>query len=295
MAVPLFVEPRAPRTPDGPYVIAWNDVTLEVDARIGGRVTALRLGARNLLTEPRVDPGNFGSTFWTSPQSAWGWPPIPEIDHAPYRASIAGCSIVMRSAHSASLGIEVEKIVSADGARGAILFEYRIHNLGKAPMQTAPWQITRVAPGGLTFYPSGEGSFAPSNLNVHDEAGVTWFDYDRSKITGHQKLFADGRDGWIAHVDGDALLVKTFSPVPRASHAPGEAQIEIYANPIHTYIEVEVQGAYETIAPGAALVWKVVWLVRHVPADLPVRAGSAPLLAHVRALVAADAAAARPV
>ena len=290
-----FVEPIAPRTPDGPYLIACNDLTLEVDARTGGRVSALRLGGRDLLTGPGVDPGNFGSTFWTSPQSAWGWPPVPEIDHAPYRASIAGNALVMRSAHSASLGVEVEKIISAEQARSAILFEYRIYNLGKAAVQTAPWQITRVAPGGLTFYPSGDGSFAPSNLHVRDEAGVTWFDYDKSKITDHQKLFADGREGWIAHVDGDALLVKTFPHVPRAAQAPGEAQIEIYANPAHTYIEVEVQGAYESIAPGAALVWRVVWLVRHLPPDLAPRAGSAPLLAHVRSLVAADAAAAREV
>ncbi len=286
------MEPIAPSRPDGPYLIACNDVTLEVDASIGGRVTALRLGERDLLTGRGVDPGNFGSTFWTSPQSAWGWPPVPEIDHAPYRAAIAGNALVMRSAHSASLGIEVEKVVSADRARNAILFEYRIHNLGKEPLQTAPWQITRVAPGGLTFYPSGDGSYAPSNLHVRDEAGVTWFDYDKSRITGHQKLFADGREGWIAHVDGDALLVKTFPYVPRAAHAPGEAQIEIYANPAHTYIEVEVQGAYESIAPGAALVWQVVWLVRHLPRDVPAQAGSAALLAHVRALVAADAAAA---
>ena len=73
-------------------------------------------------------------------------------------------------------------------------------------------------------------------------------------MTDHQKLFADGREGWLAHVDGDALLVKTFAVVPRAAQAPGEAQIEIYATPAHTYVEVEVQGAYETIAPGAALV-----------------------------------------
>lgn len=293
MVAPSFVEPLAPQTPDGPYVIAWNDLALEVDARTGGRVTALRLAGRNLLTGRDVDAGNFGSTFWTSPQSVWGWPPVAEIDHAPYRASVVGRSIVMRSAHSASLGIEVEKILSGDRARGAILFEYRIHNLGQAPLQTAPWQITRVAPGGLTFYPSGEGHFAPSNLHVREEDGVTWFDYDKSKITGDQKLFADGREGWLAHVDRDALLVKTFPAAPRAAHAPGEAQIEIYANPAHTYVEVEVQGAYETIPPGGALVWSVVWLVRHLPADLlPARAGGAPLLAHVRALVAADAAAA---
>jgi hypothetical protein len=87
------------------------------------------------------------------------------------------------------------------------------------------------------------------------------------------------------------LLVKTFPAVPRESHAPGEAQIEIYASPAHTYVEVEAQGAYEIVHPGAALTWQVVWLARRLPAKLAVSVGSEALLAHVRALVAADIAA----
>jgi hypothetical protein len=285
------LNPIAPLVRDGRHVLAWDDVSFEVDARTGGRVTALRLAGRNLLTGPEIDAANFGSTFWTSPQSAWGWPPVPEVDHAEYRASIEQSAIVMRSARSVSLGVEIEKRFSADRGRGAVLFEYRIHNLGVAPIQTAPWQITRVGPGGLTFYPSGQGVFPPSNLGVQDALGATWYDYDRASITGHQKHFADGREGWLAHVDGDALLVKTFPAVPRESHAPGEAQIEIYASPAHTYVEVEAQGAYEIVHPGAALTWQVVWLARRLPAKLAVSVGSEALLAHVRALVAADIAA----
>jgi hypothetical protein len=289
--VPNARDPIAPVVQDGLHVLAWEDVALEVDAGMGGRVTALRLAGRNLLTGPDVDAGNFGSTFWTSPQSAWGWPPVPEVDHVAYRASIEGEAVVMRSARSASLGVEIEKRFSADRARGALTFEYRIHNLGALPLQTAPWQITRVGPGGLTFYPSGEGVFPPSNLGVRDALGATWYDYDKAAITDHQKHFADGREGWLAHVDRDALLVKTFAAVPRSAHAPGEAQIEIYASPAHTYVEVEAQGAYETIAPGQALTWEVVWLPRRLPALVPVAVGSKELLAHVRALGAADTAA----
>ena len=126
---------------------------------------------------------------------------------------------------------------------------------------------------------------------MQDALGATWYDYDKASITEHQKHFADGREGWLAHVDGDALLVKTFPAVPRTAHAPGEAQIEIYASPAHTYVEVEAQGAYETVEPGGALTWQVVWLARRLPEILPISVGSEALLAHVRALVAADVAA----
>jgi Domain of unknown function (DUF4380) len=284
----------APTIEDGRHVLAWDDVSVEIDARTGGRVTALRLGGRNLLTGRQVDAGNYGSTFWTSPQTAWGWPPVPEIDHLPYRAAIEGPTIVMRSAPSATLGIEIEKRFAADGVRGAALFDFRIHNRGAAPLQTAPWQITRVPPGGLTFFPTGDGSFPPSNLAVREALGVTWYAYDAAAVTDNQKLFADGREGWLAHVDVDAgaLLLKTFAVAPRAAQAPGEAQIEIYASPLHTYVEVEAQGAYQRVAPGGSLGWQVVWLVRRLPAGLRAAAGSAELLAYVRGLVAADASAA---
>ena len=86
-----------------------GDVRLEVDATRGGRVTALRLGERNLLSGAEVDAVNYGSTFWTSPQSAWGWPPDVEIDSAPYAGALDGEAVVLRGPASAALGVSVEK------------------------------------------------------------------------------------------------------------------------------------------------------------------------------------------
>jgi uncharacterized protein DUF4380 len=298
MQVPPSPQPVKPvvdpdTTSGGRHVLAWDDVRVEIDAATGARVTALRLGGRNLLSEPSADGGNYGSTFWPSPQSAWGWPPLPEIDHGPYRAEIEPAAIVMRGAVSPALGVAVEKRFAADAGRGAVIMDFAIHNRGDAPTRLAPWQITRVPPGGLSLFPTGTGSYPPSNLAVREALGVTWYAFDAAAVTDHQKLFADGREGWLAHVDGDALLVKTFAVVPRAAQAPGETQIEIYATPAHTYVEIEAQGAYETIAPGAALSWRVVWLVRRLPPEIPRALGSAPLLDLIRGLVEIDRAAAR--
>jgi len=277
----------------GRHVLAWNDVRLEIDAATGGRVTALAIGGRNLLSGPAADAANYGSTFWPAPQSAWGWPPPAEIDHAPTSFVIDPLAIDLRGATSPALGVSVDRRITADAGRGAITFDFSIRNRGAAATRLAPWQITRVPPGGLSLFPTGTGSFAPSNLAVREALGVTWYEYDAAAVTDHQKLFADGREGWLAHADGDALLVKTFAIVPRAAQAPGEAQIELYATPAHTYVEVEVQGAYETIAPGAALSWRVVWLVRRLPTNIPREVGSAPLLDFIRGVVETDRAAAR--
>jgi hypothetical protein len=290
------VKPAVDAMSGGRHVLAWDDVRVEIDAAAGARVTALRLGGRNLLSEPSADAGNYGSTFWPSPQSAWGWPPLPEIDHGPYRAEIEPGAIVMRGAVSPALGVAVDKRFAADAGRGALILDFAIHNRGDAPTRLAPWQITRVPPGGLSLFPTGTGvdpRCPPSNLAVREALGVTWYAFDAAAVTDHQKLFADGREGWLAHVDGDALLVKTFAVVPRPAQAPGEAQIEIYATPAHTYVEIEAQGAYETIAPGAVLSWRVVWLVRRLPPEVPRAVGSAPLLDFIRGLVEIDRAASR--
>ena len=278
-------DPVKPVVRGGRHLLEVGDVVLEADASLGGRVTGLLIGARNLLTGPAVDPANFGSTFWTSPQSQWGWPPLPEIDSAPYDAVVDGAVVVMRGPVSPTLGVAVEKRFSADRARALFTLEYRIVNRGPTATRLAPWEITRVAPGGLTFFPTGAGLFPPSNLGVDEAGGVTWFAYDAARITADQKLFADGAEGWIAHVDGDALFVKAFEVVPRAAHAPGEAQIEVYANPAHTYIEIEQQGAYTMIPAGASLLWRVEWLVRSLPGSIPRTVGSDELVAFVRALV----------
>ncbi len=65
------------------YILEFNHIYFEVNAQIGGRITTFSLDGKNVLTGPSVNPDNYGSTFWTSPQSDWDWPPIPEIDNLP--------------------------------------------------------------------------------------------------------------------------------------------------------------------------------------------------------------------
>jgi hypothetical protein len=271
------------------YSFQFGDTQFAVDARLGGRIVTFALSGRNILTGPAVDPANFGSTFWPSPQSDWGWPPPAEIDGAPYAASLDGAVLSLSGATAAGLGLAVEKKFSADSQAGVVTVVYTLANRGSKARQATPWEITRVAAGGLTFFPMGEGGprKGPQDLlNPTVVNGVAWFPYNAAAITADQKLFADGREGWIAHVDGDLLLVKSFADTLPSQAAPGEAEIEIYANAAHTYVEVENQGAYVNLAPGAAAAWTVRWMLRKLDlASTPARAGSAPLLDLVRSLV----------
>jgi hypothetical protein len=271
------------------YSFQFGDTQFAVDAKLGGRIVTFAFSGRNILTGPTVDAANFGSTFWSSPQSDWNWPPPPEIDSAPYAASLDGAVLSLSGATAESLGLAVNKKFSADRQTGVVSVVYTLANLGNQPRRVAPWEITRVAAGGLTFFPMGEGGprKGPQDLLSPIIAnGVAWFAYDAAAITADQKLFADGKEGWIAHVDGDLLLVKSFADTSPGQAAPGEAEIEIYANAGHTYVEVENQGAYVHLAPGAATAWTVCWMLRKLDlASTPAKVGSAALLNLVRSLL----------
>jgi hypothetical protein len=278
----------APDVEGASYRWRLGDLSLEVDAAQGARVTAFRIGAENILTGNDVNALNFGSTFWTSPQADWNWPPVLEIDSGPYAVSGQGADLLFTSATADPLGLAVTKRFMVDPVREVVEIIYGIENRGSAPRTVAPWENSRVPTGGLTFFPVGAGVQPPSTLKVREIEGVVWFDYDAKSITDHQKMFAHGSEGWLAHIDlpRRMLYLKTFGEIEASAQAPSEAQIEIYADPHHTYIEVEQQGAYRPIAPGANVEWSVTWRLRRVPLGLDIVPGNKSLLALVRALVA---------
>jgi hypothetical protein len=278
----------APTVHGTTYTFAFGDTVFAVDASKAGRIVTFSLAGKNILTAPK-DSGdnNWGSTFWTSPQSDWNWPPPSEIDPGAYSAQMVGGALSLTSNPANGLGLAVTKKFSVDAVAGAVIAEYGIVNRGAQARAAAPWEITRVAAGGLTFFPMGEG--CPRKgfqdlLSLQQARGVAWFPYDAGTIAADQKVFADGHEGWIAHVAGDLLLVKAFTDIPAEKAAPGEAEIEIYTDAGHSYIEVENQGACVSLAPGASLSWTVRWFLRRLDRSVAVQVGNAALLAAVRSL-----------
>lgn len=289
---------KGPLVRESKCVWEFGDVFFQVDPAIGGRVTSARIGATELLVTPAMHAMNYGSTFWTSPQSDWSWPPLAEIDTAPYVPMAvdaeAACTMTGSKVNAAARAnvheVSVSKKFSADFARQALVVEYTIHNQGTAMKRLAPWEITRVAPDGLTFYGADTPPFVPAmlapvppTLPVTNAEGCFWFKYDAS-VTHNAKLYGDGK-GWIAHVTPqNLLLVKTFTDVQPAQFAPREAEIEIYAsnNATGRYVEVENQGAHADVAPGQTLSWTVRWYLRALPANVMATAGNPALVQFVQ-------------
>jgi hypothetical protein len=264
------------------HALAFDNLTFEVDAQVGGRVTSFRLGDLDALSGPDIDAHNYGSTFWTSPQSDWGWPPPVEVDALPYLVSSDEGALVLTSSPQSSLGIRVTKRFSADRANGAVVLEYAIHNVSSTPKLYAPWEVSRVPSRGLTFFPTG--AWSAGSLQVERCETATWFHHDPSAFNdAGLKSTADGVGGFVAHASRELLFLKSFADVPPELQAPGEGEIEIYAN--NRYVEIEVQGPYARIDAGASASWKVTWYLRRLPSGLVAAARSAELFEFTASVV----------
>jgi hypothetical protein len=168
---------------------------------------------------------------------------------------------------------------------GAIDVTYTLMNVSPSVSLTlAPWQVSRVATGGLAFFGQGSGpvTYTPdtaSTFTVDEMAGALW--YASGPVTHDSKAFADGT-GWLAQVTPERLLyLVSYPDFQPADAAPGEAEIELFTN--GSYVEVEQQGALAAIPSGGALSWTVRWKLRRVPGGMTVAAGNAELMAFAAA------------
>jgi hypothetical protein len=278
----------------GKFSLSFGATYIEIDPMNGARITALRVGGptgSDLITDQTLNAGtdnadNWGSTFWPSPQT-WPWPPtgansIEAINTSPYTALTDASSLTLSSGVATAPTVSVTKKFSADLVKEAVVIDYTVTNGGTAPVTVAPWEITRVGAGSITFYLQGDGAPTAGSFPLPpttSAAGATWFQHTGSATA--YKLLSDGKGGWIASAIGDLLLVKTFPDIAAGAAASGEAEIEIYSS--QKYVEVEQQGAVQTLAPGDALHWTVRWYARKMAA--PAAVGSADLVAYVQNLI----------
>jgi hypothetical protein len=261
-------------------VLEFGQTYFEVTPSHGARITSLRHAGQELLM--LTGASNFedaiGSTFWPSPQS-WSWPPPAEIDVEQYSSTVDSRGVLtLLGQPNDETGLRVEKRFSADLAREALVLEYAMTNIGSEDRQWAPWEITRMPAQGLAFWRTAGAPFGDKPMASQEALGHTWC--DPAATEGEGKLFADGA-GYLAYATGGSILIKQFEDLSMSAAAPGEAEVELYVNADHSYVEVENQGAYARIAPGGTVRWKVTWYVRRLPAGLTPSVGSADLIAFV--------------
>lgn len=180
-------------------------VTMTIAPGFGARIIGCQLDGKNVLLEAEAVAGtdnanNFGATFWPSPQSAWGWPPISEIDQGPYTAKPIEGGVILESGVGElpdGARISLTKTIVALPEISAFDITYVMSNDGERALRLAGWQIARVRAGGLTFFRLGEGGVSEDKLQTVHGDGVQWYEYDPAVVVAQgQKTLPTERVGW---------------------------------------------------------------------------------------------------
>ncbi len=248
-----------------------GDLTICIDTEKGGKVLSFKYKDQEVISQSRW-PESFGSTFWTSPQKEWNWPPVPEYDKQPYKVVQRDDSrLVIESGVSERMKYRIGKDFQVDKKRGGFIVTYTIENMSNETRSVAPWEITRVPNGGIIFFDAQADKITPAGLMAFENAyGAAWYKADATNE--NRKVNADAR-GWLAFANNGLLLLKKFEDLNEGQPAPGEAEVQVYVNRGTSYIELESQGAYTQLAPGQKLTWSVRWnLVPVKQADGPSKA-----------------------
>jgi catechol 2,3-dioxygenase-like lactoylglutathione lyase family enzyme len=267
----------------------------------GGRLAVLRYDGVDLVVPPGQYHGFHGDTFWPSPQSLFDWPPPRVLDSDPYQLlADSSDEIVLRSAVDAELGLQVQKRFAV--SEGSVRFAFTMTNRGEAPRAVAPWQVTRAPREGLIVWAPGTPFTDDDRVAKQREDPGCWYLHERCptfegyvqegdhasiwvpSVTRTSKFFTDAR-GWVAHVHHGLVLLRVFPDLRIEQMAPRQAELELFFGIERDYIELENQGAYETLAPGASLSYATEWRVHPLPDGVPQDRVTPELLATLHAML----------
>jgi hypothetical protein len=230
---------------------------------------------------------------------------VPQFDTMPYPMTVAADNSFSGSGPTvtfANMTFNVTKKFAANLALGAIDIVYSITNQGAAAMTTGHWEVTRVYPNGLTFFPAPPAASKPPlvanpgvvNPCVTVANGTVWLDHSKyvpGTPAKYGKYSTDASGGWVAHVvpdtggKGDILLVKTFKDIPDGTAGTGHGEVEVYYREDRSYEEVEDHHEQAMFAVGAKIDWPVRWYLRRLPTTITRTAGNQMLVDFVTALI----------
>lgn len=251
---------------DSRYTLSVGQLTMTVDANQGGKIVSFKYGDTEIISQMTM-PNSFGSTFWTSPQKDWSWPPVPQYDAMPYSVKARKSTLTVTSEIAPKLQYRISKAYSIDRKKGCIRVKYSIKNESDVEKQVAPWEITRVLNSGIFFTDADAQDISTAGrlpVPFIQASGASWYQFDA--IKDQRKSNVDGK-GWYAFADKGLLLIKQFPDIAASQPAPNEAEVQVYVHNGKTYAELEAQGVYTKIKPGESIDWEVDWYL--VPCDLP--------------------------
>ncbi len=270
--------------------LAWGDLELALVPGIGGRVMDIVFHGTSLLFQnpdlaglvpdlsalgdlpSRTPHLGFplwgGEKTWVAPDSAWpDGGPHPVLDSGPYVFTRTGTrAATMRSAVCPVSHLQIERTVTL---RGPDSWSVRHHlsNRGSQPIRAGIWSVAMTRRPARYYYRSAPGQRAsrvfgdPADADMGSGTiGCIACDGMREfKLAAHPssglsaaRIARDDRAVW--------LVAETAPPGPAADYAHRHA-LEFYNSGHHDYGEIEWHSPCETLAPGRAMDFEVIFRV----------------------------------
>lgn len=280
------------------WLIQVGETSLKVNPEHGARIISYRFKGKEILhTEPT--PGGLedmvGSTCWISPQALWGWPPPIEADQGKYEAKLDGHKLVLTGPISKTGGenpfsFQIVKTLWGNNHDSSLGIRYQIYNRDTIVRSFAAWEVMRVPPLGLTFFPTDGPVYGDMAPAFERTDGIAWWDFDNN-YEYVKKAYADGKDGWMAYVNKDRIIhIKQFEETPSnfpldENGIPLQMEMEFWANEERRYLELEKQGEYKEILPGEYAELTMKWIALELPDTIKSKSGNENLLNLVQMLL----------
>lgn len=250
------------------------EIELVATTDVGPRIIRFGfVGGPNLFKEYPDQLGRIGGSewraygghrFWHAPevQPRTYWP-----DNGPVEHDFDGKTLALRQSIEATTGLVKEIDITLDAGENRVTLVHRLINRNLWAIETSPWCLSVMAPGGRAIVPQEPFRPQPEALlparplvlwHYTDMADPRWTwgtryiqlrqDPARESM---QKVGMLNTLGWAAYALGDQVFIKRYGFDVFASYPDFECNTEIFAN--GEMLEVETLGPLRKLAPDASV------------------------------------------
>ncbi len=247
----------------------------------GPRVVSFRMtggGGENLFIEfPEDAPRAHGLALlgghrlWHAPEAI---PRTYQPDDLPLAVRPLPAGVSLRQPVEPLTGLEKGMRIEGVGP-GTVRVTHTLTNRGAWPVETAPWALTMLRPGGYAVLPlPPKGSHAAGDL-LPGGALIPWTYTDLSlplwqfhrdfigidvgRANAAQKLGLTAYPGWSAYWLGGHVFVKHAQRIPAATYPDLGSCFEVFTN--GEVIELETLGPLVNLQPGRSATHVEHWTI----------------------------------
>lgn len=263
-----------------------GSMELIITTAVGPRILRCAFaGGTNHFAEFEADLGRTGDPDWRpyGGHRLWHAPEsVPRTyfpDNAPVEHSWDGATLTLRQPAETTTGIAKEIRITLSPSSNRVTVTHRLINTNLWAIETAPWCLSVMAPGGRAILPQEPFVPFPDQL-LPARPLVLWSYTDMSdpRFTwgarfiqlrqdparpAPQKIGLRNSPGWGAYARAGELFLKHASFDPEASYPDFGCNWEVYTN--SDMLELETLGPLTRLAPdGGSVEHTETWLLERL-------------------------------